>query len=96
MNDTDDQVAVRASLEGALGELLRAAVENPTEPNAASYARIDTVFDHRMAPHRHLAWPLAEAEALKHRLKTGLRGSAPDAVGEMDSERDPNLGEVHR
>ncbi|MCJ2067237.1 hypothetical protein MKK75_00175 [Methylobacterium sp. J-030] len=96
MNDTGEEAAVQASLDGALGDLLRAAVENPTEPDATSYARIDAVFDHRMAPHRHLAWALAEAERLKRQLKSGLRGHAPDAVEDVASARAPNLGEAQR
>lgn len=85
---------MRASLDGALGDLLRAAVDNPGEPDAASCTRINAVFDRQMAPHRHLAWALAEAEALKRRLKAGLFEHTSDAVGEVDSMRDPDLGEA--
>jgi hypothetical protein len=78
MDDTGEEAAVRASLDGALGDLLRAAVENPTETGVVTSDRINAVFDNRMAPHRHLVWALAEAEALKRRLKAGLRGHTPD------------------
>lgn len=81
MTDIDEEAAVRASLDDALGELLRTAVDNPTEPDAASYARIDHVLDLRMTPHRHLAWALVEAEALKRQLKSGLQGQALDTIG---------------
>ena len=64
--DLDDDAVVRASLDAALEDLLRAAV-------AESCARIDDVFALRLAAHRHRAWALAEAEALSHRLKSGLR-----------------------
>ncbi|MCJ2067574.1 hypothetical protein MKK75_01940 [Methylobacterium sp. J-030] len=96
MKDTDKEAAVRASLDDVLGDLFRAAVENPTELSTASYARIDAALDRRMMPHRHLAWALAEAERLKRQLKSGLRGHAPDAVEDVASARAPNLGEAQR
>ncbi|MCJ2085835.1 hypothetical protein MKK88_07490 [Methylobacterium sp. E-005] len=77
-----EEAAVRASLDYALGDLLRAAVENLTEPDAVSCARIDAVLDRQMASHRDLAWALAEAEELKHRLKAGLlKGPYPSDEG---------------
>lgn len=81
MDDKGAEDAVQASLDGALEDLLRAGVESRTERSAASCVRIDAVFDHRMAQHRHLAWALAEAETLKRRLKAGLHGHIPDAAG---------------
>ena len=94
MGDMGEEAAVQASLDGALEDLLRAAVESPTEPYSASCARIDAVFDCRMAPHRHLAWALAEAEALKRRLKCGLYGHAPDAVAETHGTRNMDKREA--
>lgn len=87
MTDIGEEAAVRASLDDALGDLLRAAVDNPTEPDAASHARIDHVLDLRMTPHRHLAWALAEAEALKRQLKAGLREQALDTIAGAYSVR---------
>ncbi|SFL36904.1 hypothetical protein [Methylobacterium pseudosasicola] len=66
-------VAVRRSLDDALEELVRAAIENPTESYAASCARIDRAFDDRMAPYRSLSWAMDQAATLQHALKEGLR-----------------------
>lgn len=85
MSAMTEEASVRASLDGALGDLLRAAVGSRTEPHVASCVRIDAVFDHRMASHRHLAWAHAEAEALKHRLKVGLRGHCAATAGQANS-----------
>ncbi|MCJ2117287.1 hypothetical protein MKK65_12075 [Methylobacterium sp. J-001] len=68
--------AVRRSLDDALGELVRAAIENPTEAYAASCARIDQTFADRMAPYRSLSWAMDQAAALQHALKQGLRNPA--------------------
>lgn len=96
MDDTGEEAAVRASLDSALGDLLRVAVENPAETGAASCARINAVFDYWMTPYRHLAWALAEAEGLKRRLKAGLYGHPLNPDGASSSSehhdlREPNL-----
>lgn len=69
-----DEAVVRASLDGALEDLIRVAVEAGPEPYGVSCTRIDRAIDHRIAPHVGLAWARARAEALRHQLKAGLRG----------------------
>ena len=68
----DHEAVVQASLDGALEDLVRAAVEAGPEPYAVSCARIDQAFDQRMAPHRHLTWARLLSEGLKMQLKLGL------------------------
>ncbi len=92
MEDACAQAAVRASLDDALGDLLRDATQNPTEPDAVSCARIDAVLDRRMAPHQHLDWALAEAETLKRRLKAGLQAHALDAARQTHGAKRGNMG----
>ena len=77
--------AVRRSLDDALADLVRASVENPTEPYAASCARIDRAFGERMAPYRDLDWAVDRATALQHVLKQGLR-HGPYRTGNDDPE----------
>ena len=93
MDDMSQETVVRTSLDDALHDRLRAVVENPTEPCVASCTRSDAVLDHRMASHRRLTWTLAEAEALKRRLKAALHGGALVAVGEAHGARSLDLGE---
>lgn len=73
MDDARAQAAVRASLDGALEDLLRSAVEAGLEPYAISCARIDAAFDSRMVPYRQLSWAMDEAATLKCALKQGLQ-----------------------
>ena len=74
----DDEAVVQASLDAALEDLVRAAVEVGSEPYAVSCARIDQAFDDRMVRHRHLTWARLLAKGLKMQLKLGLHrhGSA--------------------
>lgn len=69
-----DEAVVRASLDGALEDLIRAAVEAGPDSYGVSCTRIDRAIDRRIAPHVGLAWARARAEALRHQLKAGLRG----------------------
>lgn len=64
--------AVRRSLDDALADLVRAAIEDPRASYAVSCARIDRAFDDRMAPYHHLAWAMDQAEALQRVLKDRL------------------------
>ncbi|MCJ2118747.1 hypothetical protein FV242_19675 [Methylobacterium sp. WL64] len=75
--------AVRRSLDDALSDLVREAVEEPTESYAASCARIDRAFGDRMAPYRDLDWAVDRATALQHVLKQGLR-QGPYRTGDDD------------
>ena len=86
---SDDEAVVQASLDGALEDLVGAAVEVGSEPYAVSCARIDQAFDDRMAPHRHLTWARLLAEALKMQLKLGLHRhvSASDTVCQTYSSK---------
>jgi hypothetical protein len=65
--------AVRRSLDDALEDLVRAAVEDPTGPNATSCARIDRAIGGRMAPYWNLDWAVDRVTALRHALKQSLR-----------------------
>lgn len=69
-----DEAVVRASLDGALEDLIRVAVEAGPEPYGVSCTRIDRAIDRRIAAHVGLPWARARAEALRHQLKAGLRG----------------------
>lgn len=69
-----DEAIVRASLDGALEDLIRGAVEAGPEPYGVSCTRIDRAIDRRIAAHIGLPWARARAEALRHQLKAGLRG----------------------
>lgn len=80
--------AVRRSLDDALADLVRAAVEDPTASYVASCTRIDRAFENRMAPYQHLAWATDQAEALRRVLKDRLcqgpyrtDGNDPKATG---------------
>lgn len=68
----DDKAVIQTSLDGALEDLVRAAVEAGSEPYAVSCTRIDRAFDDRMALHRHLVWAHMLAEGLKMQIKLGL------------------------
>lgn len=96
MSAMGKEAAVRASLDVALEDLLRAAVESRTEPDAESCARIDAVFDHRMASYRHLAWACAEIDALKHQLKVGLCGHRAATASRANGANYAAAGEPHR
>lgn len=73
VHNVRDQAVVRASLDGALEDLLCAAVEVGPEPYEVSCARIDAAFDRRMVPHQQLGWATDAAAMLKRTLKQGLR-----------------------
>ena len=76
----DDEAVVQASLDGTLEDLVRAAVEAASESYAVRCARIEQVFDARMAPHRHLTWARLLAEGLKTQLKVSLRRHVSPSV----------------
>lgn len=65
--------AVRRSLDDALADLVRAAIEDPRASYTVSCARVDRAFNDRMAPYQHLAWAMDQAEALRRAFKDGLR-----------------------